>query len=117
MELHTLDTLGMVETRDFPPKLDALHSRGRNLEVFTSCRRLLGGAYQDGHLSANRFYRYLSLFVSTKDGSEIRMWPVDDRWMVSGNVIEADDSLVPDGAYVIGFPLGERVCPFRFLAC
>jgi hypothetical protein len=116
MELHTLETLGMAEPHAFPPILDALHSRGRNLEVFTSCHRLLGGAYQDGHLSASRFYRYLSLFVSTKDGTEIRMQPVDDRWVVSGNVIEADDSLVADGIYVIGFPQDERIS-LRFPAC
>jgi hypothetical protein len=109
MEQHTLETLGMAEPHEFPPQLDTLHSRGRNLEVFTSCHRLLGGGYQDGHLSTSRFYRYLSMFVSTKNGSDIRMQPVDDRWNVSGNVIEANDSLVPEGSFIVGFPLGERI--------
>ena len=63
----------MMESYEFPPQLDTLHSRGYNLEVFISYHRLLGDDYQDGYLSMSRFYRYLSIFISTKNGSDIHI--------------------------------------------
>jgi hypothetical protein len=109
MEVHTLDALDMAQSHSVPPTVPELQSRGRHVEVFTACHRLLGGAYQDGHLSATRFYRYLYMFVTHKDGYPLQLRRVDAEWNILGGYVIADDNLIPNGVYVVSYTLDERI--------
>jgi hypothetical protein len=98
----------MAEIHPIPPTIPELQSRGRHVEVFTACHRLLGGGYQDGHLSASRFYRYLHMFVTPKDGSALRLLQVQDGWDDLGDYVDPDDNLLADGAYLVPYCVEER---------